>query len=40
MTLKMLIKEVAVHELGICPCSSKFVDVFSLVKEFVTSDSI
>jgi hypothetical protein len=40
MSLKMLIKEMAIHELGICPSSSEFIDGFSLVKKFMTSNSI
>jgi len=40
MALEMFVKEVRVHEFSISPCSSKFVDGFSLMKEFVPTDGI
>lgn len=40
VALQVLVKEVRVHKFGICPCSSNFVDHFSLVEEFVASNSI
>ena len=40
VALQMLVKEVRVHELGIGPGSRNPVHHFSLVEQFVTSDSV
>ena len=40
VTLKMLIKEMRVHELSVSPSSRKFVDSFSLVHKLVSANSV
>lgn len=40
MSLKVLVKEVRVHEFSVSPSSGNFVDHFSLVEELVPSDSV
>ena len=40
VALEMLVKEMRVHELGVSPGSSAFVDHFSLVEELVAADCV
>jgi len=40
VALEMLVQEVRVHEFGVSPGSSHFVDSLSLVEELVTTDGV